>query len=193
MTRLRFLTEQELTEDQRGVWEGVTAGRTGPNIERVGPHGELVGPFNAFVHAPEVGRQLSALGGHLRFKTSIERRLTEVAICTVGAHWESEFEFWAHGRMAIDHGVSADAIAALRASEVPDFGRDDERQVHAIASQLLTTNRVDDAAYAAAAELLGEAGMVELVSIIGYYCLVSLMLNLFEVALPPGESPIWPD
>jgi 4-carboxymuconolactone decarboxylase len=193
MTRLRFLTEHDLTEEQLGVWNGVTAGRTGPNIERVGPHGELVGPFNAFVHAPEIGQQLTALGGLLRFGTSIERRLTEVAICTVGAHWQSEFEFWAHGRMAIDHGVSADAIEALRSGDEPVFTSDDERVVHSIASQLLTTNRVDADSYAAAAGLLGEAGMVELVSIVGYYCVISLMLNLFEVSLPPGEAPIWPD
>ncbi len=57
--------------------------------------GALTGPFNAFVQAPDVGRHLTSLGQVLRFETSIERRLPELAIITVGAHWKAEFEWWA--------------------------------------------------------------------------------------------------
>jgi 4-carboxymuconolactone decarboxylase len=38
-------------------------------------------------------------------------------------------------------------------------------------------------------KLLGEKAVVELVGIIGYYCLVSLTLNIFQVGLPEGEEP----
>ena len=173
------------------MWDGITSSR-GAGVESTGPEGGLIGPFNAFVHVPEIGRRLSSLGGYLRFETSIERRLTEVAICTVGAHWRSEFEFWAHAPMAIEHGVDADVIDALRDGRAPQFERDDERVVHAAAIQLLHDRRVDDITYAAAKRLLGERGMVELVTLIGYYCLISMMLNLFDVPLPEGESPSWP-
>lgn len=56
--------------------------------------GALTGPFNAFVHAPDVRRHLTSLGQVLRFETSIERRLSELAIITVGARWKAEFEWW---------------------------------------------------------------------------------------------------
>ena len=52
---------------------------------------------------------------------------------------------------------------------------------------------VDDETYAAATELLGEQGMVELVSTAGYYCLISMLLNLFDVALPEGADLNWPE
>ena len=58
----------------------------------INDQGELAGPFNAFVHAPDVGQRLASLGKVLRFDTSLERRLTEVAILTVGARWKAEFE-----------------------------------------------------------------------------------------------------
>ena len=141
---------------------------------------------------PEVGRRLSSLGALLRFRTSIERRLSEVAICTVGAHWRSEFEFWAHAPMAIEHGVEPAVLDALREGRQPEFQRDDERVVHAVAHQLLVDRRVDDATYAAAVVLLGEAGMVELAALVGYYCTISMILNLFEVPLPAGNDPVWP-
>ena len=90
----------------------------------VGPEGGLIGPFNAFVHAPGVGRRLSSLGQVLRFETSIERRLSEVAIITVGARWKAEFEWWAHARMAREHGVPGQVVDAIgRGEESPVRGR----------------------------------------------------------------------
>ena len=192
MTRLTPLTRDQLDETGTAIWDSLVESRGGA-FGMTGPDGGLVGPFNAFVHAPEIGRRLSSLGAHLRFGTSIERRLTEVAICTVGAHWHSEFEFWAHAPMATDHGVAPDVIDALRDGSRPDFERDDERVVHDIVSQSLTDHRVDDATYAAGRDLLGEAGLVELVSIAGYYCLISMLLNLFAVSLPEGAERAWPD
>lgn len=190
MTRLSFLTRSDLDDDQAAVWDSLVESRA---TDLLGPDGELIGPFNAFVHAPSIGRRLSSLGGHLRFRTSLERRLSEIAICTVGAHWRAEFEFFAHGPMAIEHGVSPDVVDALRAGRTPILERDDERIVYDVVSQLLHDHRVDDDTYAAATELLGEQGMVELVSTAGYYCLISMLLNLFDVALPEGVDLNWPE
>ena len=191
MTRLRTLTRTELSDEQAALWEGIVDSRGG-GVSLFDEQGSLVGPFNAFVHQPTIGRRLSSLGGLLRFRTSIDRRLSEVAICTVGANWRANFEFYAHGPMAIEYGVAPEVVDALREGRTPAFDRDDERLVHAVTTQLLETRRVDDPTYAAAVDLLGEQGMVELVSLIGYYCLISSLLNAFEVPLPPGEDPIWP-
>jgi 4-carboxymuconolactone decarboxylase len=191
MSRLRRLTPAELSDEQRELYDGITASRGGA-LRLEHDDGSLVGPFNAFLHVPKLGRKLSSLGASLRFMTSIERRLSEVAICTAGAHWRSDFEFWAHAPMAIEHGVGESVIAAMQAGDTPEFERDDERIVYQVATQLLVNRRVDDATYAAAEALLGEAGMVELAALVGYYCLISLTLNLFEVPLPGDTPPIWP-
>ncbi len=193
MTRLTPLTADVLDADQREVWESLTVTRGSGGLDLVGPDGSLIGPFNAFVHAPKVGKRLSSLGGLLRFRTSIDRRLSEVAICTVGAYWHSEFEFWAHAPMAIEHGVSSAVVDALRDGRTPEFERDDERAVYEIVTQLLTSHRVDPDTFAAGEELLGELGLVELASTVGYYCLISMTLNLFGVALPAGDPDNWPD
>lgn len=190
MTRLTPLTRNDLDESQATVWDELLESRGGDLVDA---QGALVGPFNAFVHAPRIGRRLSSLGAHLRFRTSIDHRLNELAICTVGAHWRAEFEFWAHSSIAIQQGVSESAIEALRDGVMPVFERDDERVVHSVVHQLLHGGRVDDATYAAATELLGEQGMVELVATVGYYCLISLSLNLFEVELPEGATRAWPE
>ncbi len=191
MTRLSTVGPSGLSAEQQELWNGLTASRGG-GLDITDADGHLVGPFNAWLHVPKIGRRLSSLGAHLRFETSIERRLGEVAICTVGAHWRSEFEFFAHAPMALEHGVDPSVIDSLRAGHVPSFDRDDEQIVYEVATQLLNDRRVTDSTYASAEQLLGEAGLVELVTLIGYYCLVSMLLNLFEVPLPPGENLNWP-
>jgi 4-carboxymuconolactone decarboxylase len=189
--RLRPLTRDGLDEDQADLWDRLLESRSG-EIDLHHPDGSLVGPFNAFVHVPRLGRRLLSLGGSLRYRTSIERRLTEIVICTVGAHWRSNFEFWAHAPMAAEHGVDAAVVEALRSGVEPTFERDDERIVHEVTTQLLHDRRVDEVTFAAAETLLGEQGLVELAELIGYYCLISMTLNLFEVPLPDGDEPVWP-
>ena len=188
MSRLPLQTRDALGPDGQGVWDSITATRG----SIVTDEGVLMGPFNAWVTAPGIGGRLAELGAALRFESSIERRLLEVAIITVGARWRAEFEWWAHSRMALHHGVSHEAVDAIARGETPDLP-DDERAVHAVARQLVDDGHVDQATLDAARQLLGDRGIVELVTLCGYYTLVSFTLNAFDVALPPGEARTWPD
>lgn len=188
--RLPELHRDQLSPAGQDVWDKIVGSR--PD-QLVGQSGGLVGPFNAFVHAPDVGRRLSSLGATLRFGTSIERRLSEVAIITVGARWKAEFEWWAHARMAREHGVPADVVNAIGIGADPPFTADDERTVYAVATQLARDGRVDQGTYEAARNLLGDTGLVELVSLCGYYTLISFLLNAFAVPLPPGVAAQWDD
>jgi 4-carboxymuconolactone decarboxylase len=188
MSRLPYLRRDELGPDGQLVWDKITGTRTG---QLVTAEGGLSGPFNAFVHAPGVGKYLTSLGAELRFATSIERRLTEVAILTVGASWQAEFEWWAHARMARRHGVPDEVIDAIGRDEDPPFTAEDERTVYTAARQLARSGRLDADACDAVRRLLGDGGAVELVTLCGYYTLISFLLNAFDVPLPPGESPQW--
>jgi 4-carboxymuconolactone decarboxylase len=188
VSRLPPLRHDDLDPDQRQVWDSIAGTR---DTAQPDTGGGLPGPFNAFVHAPGVGQHLTSLGLALRYHTSIERRLTEVAILSVGAHWQAEFEWWAHAKMARRHGVAEPVIEAIRRGEDPPFEAGDERAVHAVACQLASTGRISQDAYDAAHQVLGDTGMVELVTLCGYYTLISYLLNGFDVPLPPGETPAW--
>ena len=188
MSRLPYLRYDELDPDGQQVWDAVVGTRSG---QLTNDQGGLVGPFNAFVHAPGVGQHLCALGAKVRYDTSIERRLSELAIITVGARWKAEFEWWAHARMARRNGVPDAVVDAIERGEEPEFEADDERTIYAFASQLVRTGHVSSDAYDAARQLLGDAGLVELASLCGYYTLVSFLLNAFAVPLPDGITPVF--
>lgn len=188
MSRIPYYRRDEVSPESQEVWDAIVGTR---GAELTGTSGYLAGPFNAFVQAPAVGRHLTALGKALRYETSVERRLLEVAIITVGAHWKAEFEWWAHAKMASRHGVSDAVIDAIGQDQDPPFEADDERTVYLAARQLVATGRLDDDTYQALNQLLGDQGTIELVSLCGFYTLISLLLNSLEVPLPPGAASPW--
>src|SRR3982074_142176 len=123
MSRMPYLRRDDLDDAGQGVWDALV-GTRGRNV--VNDAGGLVGPFTAWVHAPAAGARLSALGATLRFETSLDRRLLELAIIVVAAHWKAEFEWWAHARMAREHGVDDGIVAAVGRGETPSFEAGDE-------------------------------------------------------------------
>ena len=190
MSRLPYVHRDDLDDDGRDLWDLFTETRGAAIVNEAGG---LMGPFNPWVTASDIGRRLADLGTALRFRTSVARNLLEVAIITTGARWKAEFEWWAHARMAREHGVAPDVIDAISRGDDPPFTDDAERTVHAIATQLGQTGRIDDGTYAVGQALLGDRGMVEIVALCGYYTLVSFTLNAFEVPLPAGARPVWSD
>lgn len=189
MPRLEGVRREQLDDTAQAVWDAIAGSRG----TAVGSDGSLVGPFNAWVQAPDVGSRLVELGAVLRFGSSLERRLLEVAIITVGAHWRAEFEWWAHARMAAEHGVSEATIDAIARGDRASLDRDDEQIVHDVAHELVTTARLSETTYKRASGLFDRRALIELVTLCGYYSLVSYTLNAFEVPLPPGAAPRWPD
>ena len=149
----------------------------------------VAGPFAPWLLSPGFAHRAQELGAYVRYGTSLDPRLKELAIIVVGAAWKAGYEFAAHGPMAIRAGVSREVVAALARAETPSFDRNDERIVYEFARDLVENRRVADERYAAAAELLGEAGTVELVGTLGYYTLVCMTLNAFEMPLGEGMEP----
>jgi 4-carboxymuconolactone decarboxylase len=64
--------------------------------------------------------------------------------------------------------------------------------VHSLATQLLRHHGVDDALYAEAVAHFGEPALVDLVGCLGTFTAFAMLLNAFEVDLPPGASPAFP-
>jgi 4-carboxymuconolactone decarboxylase len=185
VSRLPYLRRDQLGPQGQEVWDKLAGSR---DTRLLTAGGGLAGPFNAFVHAPVLGQHLTELGLALRYQTSVDRRLTEVAIITIGARWKAEFEWWAHAAMARRHGV----IEAIGQGEEPPFTTADERVVWQVARELGGSGRLSQPTHDAARDLLGDTGLVELVTLCGYYTLISYLLNAFDVPLPPGTPPAWP-
>jgi 4-carboxymuconolactone decarboxylase len=176
--RLPAIAMESLTPEQQAIVEAINSGPRGRFSNE--------GPFAVFLHAPVFGMLAQQLGGHLRFHSSLPPRLSEFAILCTGRYWKAQYEWHAHARIAAKQGVKEATIRDLHAGRVPKSAPRDEMAIYAFVKELYATRRVSDAAYARVHKLLGDASMVELVGILGYYVLISMTLNVFRMPLPEG-------
>jgi 4-carboxymuconolactone decarboxylase len=174
--RLPELTEASLTAEQKALAESIKSG----------PRGQfkMSGPFAIYLHSPAFGELAQKLGGHLRFKTSVPPRLMEFAILVTGAHWKAQYEWAMHAPMAEKQGVKPQTVRDLQAGRAPKSAPRDEMAIYAFVKELYAKRRVSTPVFNRVYKLLGEAGTVELVGILGYYAMVSMTLNTFMAPLP---------
>ncbi len=168
-----------MTDDQRRVHDNIVAG----------PRGRVRGPLAIWLHRPELAEAAQNLGAYCRYGSALEPRLSELAILCMAVIWQAEFEWWAHKPLALKAGVGPAVVEALRTGTPPGFPDEETAVVHAIVTRLSTERRLDNALYARAEAVLGRDRLVDLVGLCGYYTLISMTLNAFDVPLPEGERP----
>jgi len=177
MSRLTTPAYDDMTPEQRRVHDAIVSG----------PRGSIRGPFLAWIANPDMADRAQKLGEYFRFNTSLTRDLAEIAICVTGARYKAEFEWWAHARMAHEAGVPEAVTEAIRQGAEPVFETEAARVVYRTARALNLRHRLTDAEFAEARAVLGEEGLVDVIGLCGYYALVSLTLNAYEVPTPDGS------
>ena len=185
MPRLTPLTPDSLNDDQRALYDRINGRDPG---SRLAPDGSLVGPFDAFLRNPNTGHKMVDLGAAMRFKSTLPRPAIEVAILCVGRTWEAEFEWYAHVKMAREVGVDEHVIQSILNQEIPTFEDDIQAAVYHGAQEILTNRQLSNRAYETLKNLVGEDGLFDLFTLVGYYMTISTILNGFRVPLPDGAQ-----
>jgi 4-carboxymuconolactone decarboxylase len=168
-----------LTPEQQEVCDEVTAG----------PRGKVPAPMFAWLRNPELARRVAKLGELLRYQTTLEPHLSEMAILICGRHWTSHLEWKAHKAHALKAGLDPQIVADIAARRAPTFSDERARAIYDVATSLFKTHRVPQALYDRAIAQVGERGLAELVAVLGYYCLAAFTLNTFELGMPESVSP----
>jgi 4-carboxymuconolactone decarboxylase len=177
-TRLPPIPPDDMTSAQRALMESISSG----------PRGQfkMSGPFYCYLHAPGFGELAQKLGAHCRFGTSIPPRLSEFAILVTAQQWKSQYEWAAHAGIAAQKGVKPETIRDLQADRAPKKAPRDEQALYAFAKELYRDKRVSSPTYKKMHKLLGDAGMVELVGLLGYYAMVAMTLDVFRMPVAEG-------
>lgn len=182
MPRLTELDESRLSPEQARIFGAI----------RSGPRGVVEGPLRVWLTSPGLADTAQALGAFCRYGTLLPPRLSELAILVTGAFWASGFEWAVHAPIALKAGLSDAVVEAIRTGQTPEFVQEDEAIIYAFASELHRARKVQPATYARAIAAFGEQAVVELVGILGYYTLISMTINAFEVPLPAGAPDPFP-
>jgi Uncharacterized conserved protein len=180
--RLRGLSPDELDEEQAKVYRAITGGprAAGPQaFPLTDERGRLRGPFNAMLLSPPVGGALQELGAAVRYGSVLSDRVREMAILVVAVHWGSRFEREAHEAVGRTRGVTEEEIAVLREGGLPEPSDPAERAALRATAAMVRTGTLTDEQYGEAVAALGERGLFELSTLVGYYATLALQLRIF--------------
>jgi 4-carboxymuconolactone decarboxylase len=180
MNRHPKLDESALSADQQAIHDDIVNG----------PRGAVVGPLRVWLQSPGLAKQAQALGQYARYDSVLPQVLSELAILVTARYWSSGFEWSHHVPIAIEAGVPSGAVDAISNAKRYAFADAEMQAVFDFAVELHLLKNVTDVTYDKALTLLGQQACVDLVGVCGYYTLISMTINVFDV--PDGEGPELP-
>ena len=176
MTRFKVLKREELNDEQRRVYE---------EVEKAG--GPLGGPYWAYIRNPKFMRLSQDMGDYLR-TSPLSARERQIVVLTVVRHWGAHYPWAVQAGRSLAAGVDQPVIDAINARQVPALSDPREKAAHQVAKELLETKGLSDATYAAAEKAFGFSQLVDVISCIGYFSMMSCTSNALNIA-PPENQP----
>ena len=146
--------------------------------------GRLIGPFNPALLNPPTATKFLELQFDEQLHTSLDERVRQVIILTVGAIWHADYELYAHAAVARKAGLSNAAIKTLVTGGVPDDLTEQEKLAHRVNRQVCVDQRVDEELYCQAENTFGTRCLIDMTSLIGVYHGVCITLTMFAVPTP---------
>jgi 4-carboxymuconolactone decarboxylase len=180
MPRAPVLDFDQLNDEQQRVYEGIKARLRSATVG---------GPFAVLLHAPKVANGAITTYGAFR-DGKIEKRLFELMILVVARFTGAQFEWFAHARRALEEGITPETVDAIRNRRTPVLTRDDEKMVYDVVSEMCATRTLSQASYDRAHTMLGLERLIELIAGTGFYVMIAMTLNVFDVAVPGGDKPL---
>jgi len=180
-SRIPIPEPDALDSDQQAVFDAIKSGKRGtvPTL------------FLTLMHNAGLADRIQKLGLLLRYETSFEASLSELAILAVARSWTCQYEWAIHEQEARTAGISEAIIEAIKHRKSPAFETERETIVYDFSSELQTNRKVSDETYDRAVALFGAPGVVELTALNGYYAMLAMTLNEHRVPLPGGmDAPL---
>lgn len=184
--RLKPLAPASLTPEQRSLNDQMTEGihKNLHGFQSDRPDGALIGPFPAMVHFPQFGAAAWSVFTALSANSTLPKNAHEVAILVTGARFHSRYELYAHERVARLAGLSDTKIATITAGSRPPDLTPEESVAYDVAAVLAAGGQLGDTTYQASIQQFGDQGTAELFYLIGCYCMISVLLNGYDVPVP---------
>lgn len=184
MARIDPIPLDRMTPEQKRLNDEIAGTRGG---------GTAKGPFALWLRTPDLAAHANAFGSYLRHETSVPQRLVELAVLVVARTYTAQYEWHAHAAHAHRLGIDPALVEALRTRKEPVIDKEDEKIVHAVATELVADRELSDETYRRAVEVLGEQTVLDLVTIIGFYTMVAVVLVAFQVNIPDGGANPLPE
>lgn len=192
--RARWFTPESLDADQRELYDAILSGPRSSAVRATSltdERGRLRGPFNAMFYSPLIGKPLQELGAAIRYRSGLDGAARELAILEVARVTRCDTEWHGHSRVAESNGVTTEQLETLRHGGMPEGLTPVAESVLGLARVLLAEGDLDDEQFAHYTSVLGEVALMEVIALVGYYCLLALSLRVWRIPLVEGQEPVF--
>lgn len=178
MARVSYLQNDQVDPKVREMFEKIESGG-----------GQIVNLYRVLAHAPGICRAFIRFGNRLLFKGAIPPALRELVILLVSERTDADYERTKHRQIAAGVGVPQSKIDAVKTWFDSDQFDEKERAALQYADEVVRDVRAAPATFEALRGHFDEQAIVELTTVIGFYCMVSRILENLQVELEEGDAP----
>jgi len=182
LTRLPALSRDDLDDEGKAAYDRIVGAGPAPTT----------GPVGLSLYSPKIAQIFSDLNGYLRYNGVLSPRHTEVAILVAAWEIEQQYEYSAHEPAALMHGAPQAVIDTIKFDREPVDLSPEETLIIKLGRAIMRDHKVDSALYAEAEQLFGRRGIVELVTVMGDYVMVGMILTTIDQQLPPDRPALLP-
>jgi 4-carboxymuconolactone decarboxylase len=182
LTRLPQLTRDDLDDLGKAFYDEVVGDGPTPRT----------GPVAMSLWSSGIAGPISDLNGFLRYNGDLSPRHTEVAILVAAWEIEQQYEYSAHEPAALRFGAPQEVIDTIKYDREPEGLSPEETVIIKLGRQLMREHKVDSEIFAEAVELFGRKGLVEMVTVMGDYVMVGMVLTTIDQHLPEDRPALLP-
>lgn len=179
MARVSIPSKDQVSDKLKDVFQ---------SMERRGV--QVLNIFKVMAHCPRVGREFLRLGNAILFNGSLPPKLRELAILRVGDLAEAIYEWTQHVPIGLMAGLTEEQIKTMHQWKESPLFSDQERAVLKYTDEVAQNIRVSEETFKAVRDFLTEEQVVELTTTIGYYGMVSRILEALEIELEENKQPL---
>ncbi|MBM3227144.1 MAG: carboxymuconolactone decarboxylase family protein [Candidatus Tectomicrobia bacterium] len=178
MARLPDIQRDQLKPEEQHFYDGIADSR-----------GSVRGPYGVLLHSPDLASRVAHTGAFVRFNLDLPEALREIIIIATAREIRSQYEFYAHARLARQAGVAEDIIQAIAHGTAPQGLSGDAAMLVRFVQELLRNHSISDPTFNAVRDRFGMQKTLEITALIGHYLLIGQILAAFAVDLPEGVQP----
>jgi 4-carboxymuconolactone decarboxylase len=144
--------------------------------------GLVPGPHRIWLANPALSMTIVPTGAYFQHDSTLSKAEIEIVTVLITARWRSAYATYEHEIIAERDGhLEARQVQALVAGLATSFDDPREQVVYELASALSAQRVVPTGLYRRARDLLGEAGIVDVAVLLGWFTMVCTTLGAFDV------------
>jgi len=144
--------------------------------------GLVPGPHKIWLANPTLSRTIVPTGAYFQTESTLSKAEIEIATNVINGRWGAAYANYEHEKIGIEQGhLAPEKVADLIAGRPASFDEPRQQVVYELAATLVAARVVPLGLLRRARDLLGDAGIVDVTTLMGWFTAVSLTLIAYDV------------